>query len=356
MKTHRSNSLSFSGKTRIALVMMGIIPFLLIIYIFTYERINISDIIVLFAALALCSILAAFSLLRKSSDHLVRFSQKTAHVLTKEKGEPIQIGGDQELNDIAEDFNSLLAKLNESRMGIREQSVQLMLYARDISQSYKKAKEEIELRNRLSCYVGENLVKKLMQSKDDMFLESERKEITILFADIRSFTSIAENMDAEEVVSMLNQLFNVMVDIVFKYNGVLDKFVGDQLMAIFGLVPSTNSHSFDAISAAIKMQEAAERLKRERIREGKEGFEIGIGINTGNAIVGNVGSHNRINYTAIGDSVNIASRLQQVAKSGKIIVGKETYYQTKGCFRAEEKGDVRVKNRMEPLEYYSILR
>jgi class 3 adenylate cyclase len=204
--------------------------------------------------------------------------------------------------------------------------------------------------------VGENLVEKLVQSKDDMFLENERKEITVLFADIRSFTSISEKMAAEEVVSMLNQFFDIMVDIIFKYNGVLDKFVGDQLMAIFGLVPSANHHSFDAISAAIEMQEATERLMKERTSKEKETFGVGIGINTGSAIVGNVGSHNRMNYTAIGDSVNVASRLQQIAKSGEIITGKETCNQAKECFKTVKKGNIQVKNRMEPLEYYSILR
>jgi len=356
MKSKYRNSVSFTGKTRIALVLLGIIPFLLVVYLFVYERINISDMIVLFAALALLSILAGFSLLRTFADSLANLTRTIGGIAAGEMNDPVQIRGDQELTDIAAHVNSVLMKLNEAQIGIKEQSVQLMIYARDMSQSYKKTKEEIELRGRLSRYVGENLVEKLMQFKDEVFLENERKDVTILFADIRSFTSLAEKMQANEVVSMLSQFFNVMVDIIFKNNGILDKFIGDQLMAVFGLVPSANHHSFDAITSAIAMQDATEELMRERAEQGKETFAVGIGINTGSAIVGNVGSENRMDYTAIGDSVNTAARLQQIAKGGEILIGEETYFQTKGRFPVRERGKITVKNKTEPISCYWVTR
>jgi adenylate cyclase len=354
MKSKYRNSVSFTGKTRIVLVLLGIIPFLLVIYLFMYERINISDMIVLFAALAPLSILTGFSLLRSSADSLANLARKIVSIDADGMSDPIQMRGDQELSDIAAHGNSMLMKLQETQRGIKEQSVQLMLYAKDISQSYKKTKEEIELREKLSRYVGGNLVEKLIQSKDDVFLENERREVSVLFADIRSFTTIAERMAAEEVVALLNEFFNLMVDIIFKHNGILDKFIGDQLMAIFGLVPSTNHHSFDALISAIAMQDATEELMRERSKQGKETFGIGIGINTGSAIVGNVGSENRINYTAIGDPVNIAARLQQIAKGGEIIIGQETHLQTKGQFPIRERGEIIVKNRTEPVLCYEL--
>ena len=356
MKSSYRNSVSFFGKTRIVLVLLGIIPVLLVIYLFVYERIDITDMIVLFAALALLSFLAGFSLLRSSADSLVNLARRIGSIDAGEMNDPIQIRGDQELTDIAAHVNSVLMKLNEAQRGIKEQSVQLMLYARDVSESYKNTKEGIELRERLSRYVGENLVEKLMQSKNDVFLESERKEVTILFADIRSFTTIAERMAAEEVVALLNEFFNLMVDIVFKNNGILDKFIGDQLMAVFGLVPSTNHHSFDALTSAIAMQNATEELMKERATQGKETFGIGIGINTGSAIVGNVGSENRIDYTAIGDSVNIAARLQQIAKGGEIIIGEQTYDQIQGRFHIQEKEKLSVKNKTEPVICYNVIR
>jgi adenylate cyclase len=356
MKSRYKNSVSFIGKTRIVLVLLGIIPFLLVIYLFVYERIDITDMIVLFAALALLSILAGFSLLRSSADALVNLARNIGSIDAGEMNDPIQIRGDQELNDIAEHFNSMIIKLNEAQRGIKEQSVQLMLYARDISQSYKKTKEEIELRGRLSRYVGENLVEKLMQSKDEVFPENERKEVTILFADIRSFSTIAERMAAEEVVVLLNEFFNLMVDIVFKNNGILDKFIGDQLMAVFGLVPSTNHHSFNAITSAIAMQDATEELMRQRAKQGQQTFGIGIGVNTGSAIVGNVGSENRMDYTAIGDMVNVASRLQEIAKGSEILIGEETHLQTKDQFPMRERGKITVKNKTEPILCYELVR
>jgi len=260
------------------------------------------------------------------------------------------------LNDIASHFNSMFTKLNEANRDIKNQSIQLMIYAKDISLAHKRTKQEEELRNRLSRYVGENLVEKVIHSKNGVLLENERKEITILFADIRSFTAIAERLEAEEVVSMLNQFFDIMVGIIFKNNGVLDKFVGDQLMAIFGLIPSKNNNSYNAIHAAIEMQHATKELMKVRAKEDKDTFEIGIGINTGSAIVGNLGSENRMDYTAIGNSVNVAAKLQQIARGGKIIIGEQTYRQSQGNFHIEKKVKLRLKNKTEPVICYEVSR
>jgi len=355
MKSNYQNSKSFLGKTRVVLVLLGIIPFLLVAYLFVYEKIDLTDMVTIFSGLALFSILAGFSLMRRSADQLVNLSVETGSIEAGEKSEPIQIKADQELNDIADHFNSMLKRLNEANMDIKERGIQLMVYARDISQSYKKIKEEEELRNRLSRYVGENLVEKLMSSKDGLFIENERREITVLFADIRSFTSIAESLSAEEVVSMLNEFFSTMVDIIFKNNGILDKFVGDQLMAVFGLVSPDGNAPHDAVKTAMEMQRAMEELMRERSRRDKDTFEIGIGINTGSAIVGNVGSDNRMDYTVIGDSVNIAARFEQMAKGGEIIIGEQTFRQTQGRFRTQEKGEIHVKNKIEPVMCYNVL-
>ena len=295
-------------------------------------------------------------MLRSSADQLVNLSRETGSIEAGEKSEPIRIKADQELTDIATHFNSMLERLNEANRDIKEQGIQLMRYARDLSQSYKRTREEEELRNRLSRYVGEHLVEKLIHSEDGVFLENERKEITILFADIRSFTTITERMAAEDVVSMLNQFFGAMVDIIFRNIGILDKFVGDELMAVFGLIPSENSAPHDAIKAAIELQDATEELMKVRAKQDKETFEIGIGINTGSAIVGNVGSENRMDFTVIGDSVNVAARIQQIAKGGEIIIGEETYRQIQGHFRMEKKLKLKVKNETEPVICYKVLR
>jgi len=350
------NSKSFLLKTRIVLALLGILPFLIVVYLFFYGNLDVTDTVVLFSALALFSILTGFMLLRNSSDQLIDLSRKTGIAKDGESNGPIKIKADQELSDIAENFNVILNKLNNVDSDMKEQSIQLMSYARDLSQSYKRTKEEEELRGRLSRYVGEHLVEKLINSKKGVFLENERREVTILFADIRSFTTISERLDAEEVVSMLNQFFGVMVDIVFRNNGILDKFVGDQLMAVFGVISPDSRAPYDATKTAIEMQDANEDLMNLRRKQDKETFEMGIGINTGSAIVGNVGSENRMDYTVIGDTVNVAGRLQQIAKGKEIIIGGQTMRQIKGRFRMRKKGKLRVKNKTEPVICYEVLR
>jgi class 3 adenylate cyclase len=263
----------------------------------------------------------------------------------------------KEMIEMSEQFNAIVKELSESYKSIREQSVQLFKYAKDLSDSYQKIRQEEELRERMSRYVGKNLVERLMQSKDGLLFENERKEVTILFADIRSFTKLSERMPAEEVVSMLNEFFTAMVDIIFKNSGTLDKFVGDQLMAVFGLVPTPKNTPYDnAIKAAVEMQHATEELMKVRRQRGLELFGIGIGIHTGTAIVGNVGSRNRMDYTVIGDCVNVAARLQQVAKGGEIIIGEETYSKRIATFRTKKRGGIKLKNKAESVNCYEILR
>ena len=329
------------------MILLGILPFLVVIYLFVYEKIEMTDMMVLLSALAVFFILTGFSLLRSSSDQLVNLSIETDSIVSGVKSDLIQLKADQELNDIADNFNSILTELYDVRKEIKEQSVQLMVYSKDLSLSYQRIKEEEKLRDMLGRYVGDDLVKKLADSKSEVFLQNERMEVTILFADIRSFSTFSERMEAEEVVSMLNRFFSIMADIIFRNNGILDKFVGDQIMAVFGLVPSENSGPYGAIHAAIEMQDAIQE---------KETFEIGIGINTGSVIVGNVGSENRMDYTVIGDSVNVAARLEQMAKGGEIIIGEKTYSQTQKLFRIQDKNEIYVKNKIEPVICYKVLR
>ena len=355
-ESNRHNSKSFLSKTRIVLVLLGILPFIIVIYLFYYENFQLTDKIVLFSALALFSILTGFMLLRSSSDQLINLSKKTKIARKGEGKDHIRIEADQELSDIANDFNTLLKKLDGVDREVKEQSVKIMKYALDLSDTYERLQREEKLRDRMSRYVGENLVEKLINSKEIAFPEDERKEVAVLFADIRSFTTIAEDMDAQTIVSMLNEFFDSVVDICFQNNGILDKFLGDQLMAVFGLITSENDASYDAVKSAIKMQDATEALMKVRDNQKKQTFEIGIGINTGLVVVGNVGSKNRMDYTVIGDSVNVAARLQQIARGGEIIIGEQTYHQTQDWFRTNKKGEISVKNKTEPVICYNVLR
>jgi len=353
---YQRNYNTIGGKMVAALALMAIIPYLLLIYLFVCNKINATQTVILYAPIALFSILCGYSLIRKSADHVYYLSQETGLLESGKKNNPIQIQADREINEIATHFNSLLNKLEKMNRKSQEQATQLMVYSRDLALSYQKTKQEEDLRNRLSRYVSSNLVEKLINSRDGALIETERREVTVLFVDIRSFTTIAERMSADDVVLMLNQYFGVMVDIIFKNNGLLDKFVGDQLIAVFGLVEATGNAPENAIRTAIEMQEAAEEMMKERKKFNQEFFEIGIGINTGNAIIGNIGPSNRLDYTVIGDCVNVAARLEEMAKGGEIIIGEQTFLQNSGYFDIDSRGEVYVKNKMEPVVCYNVLR
>ena len=357
MKTPEyKNTSSLWGKSRVVLALLGIIPLLLVVYVFVNENITVTDKVSLFSALAIFSILAGFSLLRRSADQLGNLSRKINSIGAGEHQEPILINADQELNDIAANFNLMLNELNQTQRDMKQQGIQLMVYARDLSLSHKKIREEEALRYKLSRYVGENLVERLLEKKNRLFIENERKEVTILFADIRSFTTIAERLAPEEVLSMLNIFFSAMVDIVFKYNGVLDKFIGDELMAVFGLIHADDRAPNEAVQAAIEMQDATEQLMKQRATDNKETFSIGIGINTGDAVVGNVGCENRMDYTVIGTSVNIAARLQKVARGGEILMSEQTYRQTQSHFPMKKRGAISLEGTTEPVTCYQLKR
>lgn len=354
-RRRRRDYTTFSGKLPVALAMMGILPCLIIVYFFLHEEITLTQGMLLFVPLALFSMLAGFFLVRRSANQLYYLSKETGRLQSGKRDDPIRISADRELNEIAQHFNSLYSRLEEMNRKNQEQATQLMVYARDLSLSYQRSKQEEELRNRLSRYVGNNLVEKLINLKDGVFLETERRNVTVLFADIRSFTTIAERMDAEDVVKLLNEYFSVMVEIIFDKGGLLDKFVGDQLIAVFGLVETGANASENAVQSAIEMQAAAAEMMEKRRQAGLEHFEVGIGINTGNAIIGNIGSANRMDYTVIGDCVNVAARLEEMAKGGEIIIGEQTYLETTGAFDFECRGEVFVKNKLEPVVCYTVL-
>jgi class 3 adenylate cyclase len=162
-------------------------------------------------------------------------------------------------------------------------------------------------------------------------------------------------MEAEKLVSILNQFLSLMTEVAFKNSGVLDKFIGDEIMAVFGLLPSNGNGAEHAVTSALEMQEAAADLVRKRAQKGEEPFSVGIGINTGNAVVGNIGYEGRMDYTVIGDCVNVASCLQQATEGGQIFIGESTFHRVSDRFQMKKKEYLRIKNRTEPLICYEVL-
>jgi len=210
------------------------------------------------------------------------------------------------------------------------------------------------LRYAFSRYVSHQLVEGILSDPEQIKLGGERRKITVLFADIRGFTTMAEKMRPEEVVDLLNTYLSGLTDIVFKYEGTLDKYIGDCVMAVFGAPISHYNDTERAVVAGIEMQKHVRNENQKRLEEGLEKVEIGIGVNTGYVISGNMGSIDRMDYTVIGDVVNTASRLEAMASRGQVLVTKEVYEEVKYLVDGRYLRTVNVKGREKPVEVYQI--
>ena len=352
-------SKSFRAQIHIILALLGIVPYLMVIYIFAREGLTASEIVLLVAAIILLFHLSGFYILRRFSDRLIRLTQDITHKNGRNRYEQLEVHDDSvvEIRTISNQFNQLLSELEESKKNFSDVTIALMKQARDASTDYQSKISESKTREeRLKPYVGIDIFEQLIHNHglEDIHLNS-RREVSVLFADIRAFTTISETAEPEDVVSMLNEHFELMVEVIHRHNGVLDKFIGDELMAVFGLLPSSNKTAIDAVNAAIEMQATLQQLMEKRRREEKVTFGVGIGINSGTVIAGDIGSARRRDYTVIGDSVNVASRLVQIAAGDEILISRQTYNECSGQFTAEHKGKVQVKNRREEVEFYKVL-
>lgn len=186
----------------------------------------------------------------------------------------------------------------------------------------------------------------------------ERKEMTILFSDVRSFTTYSERHDAERVVEILHEYLTRMVDAVFRNEGTLDKFVGDAVMAIFGAPVPQPDHAVRACRTGLAMMAELRDLEKKWHQEGREPFRMGVGINTGEVIVGNLGSDQRFDYTVIGDPVNLAARLEGLNKdfpeASGVIISEFTYELAKDHIEARPLGEVKVKGKAKPVVIYEL--
>jgi adenylate cyclase len=220
------------------------------------------------------------------------------------------------------------------------------------------AREEISRqhveRANLSRYLPPQVVDLICSKGGSVELGGVLQPVTVLFADIRGFTTLSEQMDAREVVDLLNDFFGVMTAAIFQSNGTLDKFIGDCVMALFGApIPSERSPR-NALVAAVRMQQQVARLGEERVQRGLAPIRIGIGLHHGSAVVGNIGSAERMQYTAIGDTVNIAARLVSRAEPGQILVSEAMYQAAGASDLFHDLGQVSVKGRDAQVRVYSV--
>jgi len=220
----------------------------------------------------------------------------------------------------------------------------------------QKIREEEELRSRLERYHSPQVVDMIIKSeggaKEDLLMARD-VSVTILFADIVGFTRLSEKLKPLDVNQLLNLYFSRMTDVIFEYEGTLDKYVGDSLMAVFGAPVAKEDDAERAIKAALKMRKEL-RAMMETVTPDKK-FDIRIGINSGHVVAGNIGSPKRMDYTVIGDSVNVASRLESGADPNQVLIGEETYLQIKGKFKTQEIGSRTLRGRSGQIMAYEVL-
>jgi adenylate cyclase len=216
-------------------------------------------------------------------------------------------------------------------------------------------KERDKLRTTFGKYMTAAIIEHLLAGK--VALGGESLTVTILFTDIRSFTTISEKMDPQQLVGLLNEYFTAMVGIVMSEGGVVDKYIGDAIMAVFGAPVPKEDDAVNAVRAAVKMRRALEELNGRLAARGMARLRTGIGIHTGQVIAGNIGSERRMEYTVIGDAVNLASRLESCTKDlgVDVLISEDTYYLTKHVIEARAVREITVKGRRAPVLTYQVL-
>ena len=227
-------------------------------------------------------------------------------------------------------------------------AIQNSLYA-------KKLQQEALTRDRFQRLLSPAIAEQVIAGKVEVAKGGEQRQTTVLFSDIRGFTSMSESRNAQEIVDMLNEYFELMVDIVFQYEGTLDKFVGDEIMALYGSPVTHADDPIRAVRTALEMLRVLDEWNQQRAAEGKVPVVIGIGINTGEVVAGYLGSSKALEYTVIGDPVNTGARLCSAAQAGQILVSEDTEKHLNGLFDLQEQPPIPLKGKSRPLRIFSVI-
>ena len=215
--------------------------------------------------------------------------------------------------------------------------------------------EQSKIKNTFKRYVSKSVVDQLLDDDQKLNLGGEERDVTVLFSDIRGFTAMSEKMKPKEVVSTLNSYFSEMIDIIFKFDGTLDKIVGDELMVVFGAPIARDDDAERAVQTAIGMVESLKKFNDKRVKKGKVPINAGIGINKGKVISGNIGSKDQMDYTVIGDTVNLGARLCSFAGPLKIIVSKSVKDEIGDNSKTRKLEPIKVKGKRKPVEIFKVL-
>ena len=263
---------------------------------------------------------------------------------------------EHELETISELNTSLLTKSKNTKVNFsvaplkdnKNAHIGLVVAIEDIT-------EQSKIKNTFKRYVSKSVVDQLLDDDQKLNLGGEEREVTVLFSDIRGFTAMSEKMKPNEVVRTLNAYFSEMIDIIFKFDGTLDKIVGDELMVVFGAPISRDDDAERAVKTAIGMVESLKKFNKKRESKGKVPINAGIGINKGRVISGNIGSKDQMDYTVIGDTVNLGARLCSFAGPLKIIISKSVKNEIGEDYKTRKLEAIKVKGKRKPVEIFKVL-
>jgi adenylate cyclase len=225
------------------------------------------------------------------------------------------------------------------------------LRAKAESDNLRKTQEMIRLT--FQRYVAPSVVENLLQDPSQVKLGGQLQEVTVMFTDLEGFTSVSERTDPEKLLGILNAYHALVVNVILSHGGTVDKFIGDGVMALYNTPLHQDDHPLLAVQTALRIRQELAAFYQQVEPEYR--IKINCGIHTGMAVVGNVGTQEIMNFSAIGDTVNLASRLQGISSNGQILISQATYQQVEGYVRADKIGPQVVKNRVEPVIVYEVV-
>jgi class 3 adenylate cyclase/HAMP domain-containing protein len=308
------------------------------------ESIFRSSLAILAGAAAL-AVLLLLLLARYITKPLEEVSQAMRRIIaSNDLSERVPVEYNDEIGQLSHTFNLMLGELGKAYEQIKH-------YAFDAVVAQKK---ETKIRNIFQLYVPKDVIETYFQNPESMLVGNNRP-VAVLFSDIRSFTTISEGMEPDDLVSSLNRYFAAMVDVIMDHGGVVDKYIGDAIMAMFGAPTKHDDDVLRSVLSGLEMIEALEAFNAGQREGGKPIFRIGVGINYGVVTVGNIGCEKKMNYTLIGDPVNLASRLEGATKMYKqpILVSQDVYDRVKDSVRCRQIDRIQVKGKTEGVSVYT---
>jgi class 3 adenylate cyclase len=211
------------------------------------------------------------------------------------------------------------------------------------------------IRSIFGRYVSDSVVEQLLSTPDALRLGGETKQLTVMFADLRGFTPIAESLPPASVVDMLNNHFGVMTDVIEEFNGTINEFYGDGILAFFGAPVPSQDHARAALRCAGEMQRLMQRVNQINTEAGLPTLSMGIGINTGNVVIGNIGAHTRSKYGIVGSPVNLAARIQSSAAAGEVLASQATLTAAGDGVEYQEERTIEAKGIDHPVAVYQVM-